>query len=208
MALVKDKTTWALTGAVVGAVAASLCCTLPFVAAVLGFSTLAAASAFAPWRPFLLTATLALLGLGFYFAYRPPNQPACEPEGACGTTPSRRWSRLALWIATLLVILFAAFPYYSPWIVRAIGKEAPPAVVQKARTERVVFRVEGMDCVLCAGGLQNSLRQLPGVVQAEVSYQDRLATLEFDPTKAKPSQFEKLIADAGYRVGSPPPTRR
>ena len=107
----KDK---AFVGAsVVAAVAASLCCILPIVFVLLGAGIVGAAAFFAAWRPLLLVITFGLLGAGFYFAYAGPREAACEPGSACEQPASKRAGRVWLWIATALVVLFAAFPYYS-----------------------------------------------------------------------------------------------
>lgn len=106
----KDKT---FVGAsLVAAIAASLCCILPIVFALVGAGIAGAAAFFATWRPLLLAITLVLLACGFYFAYRKPRQ-ACESGSACERPAMNRAGRMWLWIATVLVILIAAFPYYS-----------------------------------------------------------------------------------------------
>ena len=65
---------------------------------------------------------------------------------------------------------------------------------------RSVLKIDGMDCVMCAAGLQNSLRAIPGVRRAEVSFQDRQAVLDYDPAVVDGSRFEKVIADSGFKV--------
>ena len=94
------------------AVAASLCCVLPIVFALGSFAIVGASAFFESLRPYFLIATFALLGVGFYLAYRKPKH-ACEPGSACDRPQVNRLGRIGLWIATVLVISFAAFPYYS-----------------------------------------------------------------------------------------------
>jgi len=112
---VKDK---AFVGAsVFAALAASMCCILPIVFVLLGVGVAGAAAFFATCRPLLLGITFALLALGFYFSYRKPRQ-SCEPGSACELPNANRSGRLWLWIATAVVILFAAFPLYSGPVAR------------------------------------------------------------------------------------------
>ena len=99
-------------GSIFAAIIASFCCILPIVFAVTGFSILGASALFDAWRPYLLGVTFGLLGLGFYFAYRPKKQ-ECAPGSVCALPATNRSGRLTLWIATAAVVLFAAFPYYS-----------------------------------------------------------------------------------------------
>ena len=72
---------------------------------------------------------------------------------------------------------------------------------------QVVLKIDGMDCVMCAAGLQNTLRAIPGVHRADVSFQDKQAVVDYDPAVVDPSRFEKLIADSGFKVASPVPAR-
>ena len=99
---------------VVAAAAASVCCIGPVVAAVLGAGALGAMSTkFEPFRPYFLILTAVLLGVGFVSAYR--HEPACGDESC--RPASRRTARMLLWIAVVLVVLLAAFPYYMRWRV-------------------------------------------------------------------------------------------
>ena len=102
----KDKAF--VSASVVAAVAASMCCILPIAFVLVGVGVAGAAAFFATWRPLLLAITFVLLAFGFYFAYRKPRQ-ACEPGFECELPAAKRTGRLWLWIATALVILFAAF---------------------------------------------------------------------------------------------------
>lgn len=107
----KRETT--LVASVIAAVTASLCCLGPIVAAVVGLGSFGAAAVFEAWRPYLLGLTFGLLALGFYFTYRKP-EVQCADGSVCATRPSvGRWNKILLWLATGVVVAFAAFPYYS-----------------------------------------------------------------------------------------------
>jgi len=108
----KSPTSLFAAGSVFTAIIASFCCILPIVFALTGFSILGASALFDAWRPYLLGVTSGLLGLGFYFAYRPKKE-QCAPGSACAMPVTNRSGRLMLWISTAAVVLFAAFPYYS-----------------------------------------------------------------------------------------------
>ena len=108
----KNPTSLFATGSVFAAIIASFCCILPIVFALTGFSILGASALFDASRPYLLGLTFGLLGVGFYFAYR-PRKARCAPGSACAMPVTNRSGRLMLWLATVAVILVAAFPYYS-----------------------------------------------------------------------------------------------
>jgi len=102
-----------MAGSVIAAIGASLCCTLPIIFALTGFSILGASAYFNTLRPYLLVVTFGLLGLAFYHAYRPLLQSACAPGTACSAPLNRRPTRIVLWLVTVLVVAMATFPYYS-----------------------------------------------------------------------------------------------
>jgi cation transport ATPase len=65
-----------------------------------------------------------------------------------------------------------------------------------------VLRIEGMDCIMCAVGLQNNLRVLKRDRNAEVSFQDKQAVTDYDPAAAG---LEGAIANSGFKLVSPVP---
>jgi mercuric ion transport protein len=194
----KDK---AFIGAsLVAGIAASLCCILPIVFALAGAGIVGASAFFAAWRPYLLGITFLLLGLGFYFAYRKPKH-ACEPGSACERPATNETGRIGLWIATAVVLVVAAFPYYSEPVARLLlankSSETAPAA---PHLERANFAVEGMDCTACATAVEKKLKDLDGVQSATVSYEQKEARVEFDASKITVSQLEQAIQDIGYRA--------
>src|SRR5258708_37602457 len=71
------------------ATATTFCCVGPAVIAVLGTGGVLDAARLAPYRPYFIIASVLLLGLGFWLAYRP--QGGCI--GATCTTTSARITR-------------------------------------------------------------------------------------------------------------------
>lgn len=117
-----DKTRrWSIAanaGAIVSAFVASACCVGPLVFALLGLGGGALLVKFEPYRPYFMALTFALLGAGFYFTYRKPKAVAVAEGDACGCPAPRtnRAGRIMLWVATVLVVGFLAFPYIAPLI--------------------------------------------------------------------------------------------
>ncbi len=110
------RTTKAVVGAIVAATGASICCLGPVVLTLVGAGALGAAAArWEPYRPVFLGIAVALLGVGFYSAYR-PNREACAADGTC-PAPAPPTMKALLWFGVGLVILLAAFPYYIGWLL-------------------------------------------------------------------------------------------
>jgi mercuric ion transport protein len=104
-------------GAVVAAVAASVCCIGPLLLALLGLGGGALLLKLEPYRPYFLAATGSILAGAFYLTYRRASAEHCEPGTACGSPGSRRGQKVVLWIVTGIVLLLAAFPYYSKYLL-------------------------------------------------------------------------------------------
>ena len=109
------KSSFTVTGAILAAFAASACCIGPLVLTILGIGGAASALALEPYRPYLLVITIVLLGTSFYMIYRRPAR-ACAPGEACEMPTANRTAKVLLWVATLLILLAIAFPYYSVYL--------------------------------------------------------------------------------------------
>ncbi len=188
-------------GAIGAAIAASVCCIGPVVLAGLGVGAVAAAQSFAPYRPLFLAITAVLLGLGFYFAYRKPEQATCEGE-TCKSGPMARWGRPTLWIATILVAALVTFPYYYGPLRAALAESQPSAAVAatSARVLTVELKVSGMVCDACAVGVRNALLETPGVTAAEVDLESARAKVQYDPGKVSAAQLIEAINKTGFKA--------
>ena len=79
-----------------------------------------------------------------------------------------------------------------------------------------VMAIGGMSCAACAGRIERSLREVPGVQTADVNFALARATIQYDPVRAEPDMLRKAVEDAGYDVagiapstpaGTPPPEK-
>lgn len=107
------------------------------------------------------------------------------------------------------VIVFICLAVAVGAAVYKLGAPRPNSAqaLLKRPDAQVVLNIEGMDCVMCAAGLQNTLRAIPGVRRADVSFQDKQAVVEYDPALVNASRIEKRIVDSGFKVASPAPAR-
>ena len=66
--------------------------------------------------------------------------------------------------------------------------------------EKIEMHIEGMHCGSCAVGIQMLTTQMDGVKAAEVSYEGKKGTFEFDSSKVTKDQIVKSIAELGYQA--------
>lgn len=81
------------------AAALGLCCTVPWAVALLGVTGAVIFARLAFLLPYALVGALALLAVGFWWAYR---RPATCADGTCSPA-SRRSLQWVVWIAAVLV---------------------------------------------------------------------------------------------------------
>ncbi|MEO7736125.1 MAG: mercuric transporter MerT family protein [Kofleriaceae bacterium] len=186
-----------LVGALVAALAASACCIVPAVLALVGISGAGITAGLAPLRPYFLAITALALAAGLWLAYR-PSLVAVDACG-CAAPRRRRWTRLALWLGVALTIAVAAYPWVHDGIASARG-EARRGIAE------VRIHVDGMDCRACATTLARKLARVPGVVTADVDYDAQLAVVTHDGTHDPMRDLVDAIEDLGYH-GSASVTR-
>ncbi len=191
-------------GSLIAAVAASLCCILPILAAVSGAGAIAAGALFDRWRPYLLGLTGLLLAGGFLLAWR-DRRKACAADSLCATKPIGRWNRVALRLLATGVVALAAFPYYSGAVARLVVREpGPPPALTSAGLSTVAFQVPDMDCPACAVALSAAFRKMQGVMQAELDVDSRKAVVTFNPNAQNIATLKKVITDAGFHIAAEP----
>ena len=195
-------------GAIVAAVASSLCCILPVVAVVFGIGAFGIASVFETLRPYFLVLAIAALGFSFYQAYF--RKEACEEGEACATKPVGRMNKMMIWFALVGVLAIAAFPYYSGYVLAAVDPAPaaepatptqlqPVAVDAEAQNRKtVVIGVSGMTCEDCATHLNTALSRIKGVISAEASYPNKNVRVVYDPKQVTLDRIRQGIHDAGY----------
>ncbi len=72
----------------------------------------------------------------------------------------------------------------------------------KPGLSKVTFAVTGMTCASCVSHVEKALREVDGVIAANVNLATEKATVEYDPGKTSMAGFRKAVEDAGYGVGT------
>jgi len=65
--------------------------------------------------------------------------------------------------------------------------------------EKVIFKVGGMTCVMCANTIENTLSRLDGVIEVTVNISSEKVYVTFNPTIISISEMKKAIEDSGYQ---------
>ena len=67
-----------------------------------------------------------------------------------------------------------------------------------AASRTVTLSVPTMDCPVCPITVKKALTKIPGVSQAEVNFDKRLATVTFDDSRTSVDALTRATKDAGY----------
>lgn len=88
-------------------------------------------------------------------------------------------------------------------IVLFLAAALPAVAAEKSATTAIAnqtnwFKISGMHCNGCAGGIRSELRQTAGVADATVSFTNKLAMVAYDTNSVTPKQLIGVIKEAGY----------
>jgi Cu+-exporting ATPase len=80
-------------------------------------------------------------------------------------------------------------------LVRAISE-----LGYRARTQKVILPVQGMYCASCVSRIRATLRQIPGVVAANINFLTGKAAVEYILGKVTTKDIATEIEEAGYKI--------
>lgn len=111
----EQRDRWLAAGGVIGALLASTCCIVPLLLVTLGISGawIGNLTALEPYKPYVATATLGLIGFGFWHAYFKP-KPECAEGAYCARPHSSLITKSALWIGFVMTVLALTIGWWAP----------------------------------------------------------------------------------------------
>lgn len=186
-----------IVGSIVTAVVASICCIGPVVLALFSIGGAGLFSKVESFRPYLIGLTIVLLGFAFYLTYR-KRKVTCE-DGSCKIIRAGKWNKIALWIATPVVVFFLAFPYL-------VGLSRPSSVSNQSNEiaiMEVTIPVEGMTCSGCEFNVENAIKKLGGIMQVKADYQKGEVYVKFEGGKVNVDDIVEAINKTGYKAELP-----
>lgn len=77
-------------------------------------------------------------------------------------------------------------------IEEAIVEDSTDELQDFSGLETVILQVDGMSCRSCALGVEFELKEVEGVADAKISYEEGIATVVYNPSKVDP----ETIAEA------------
>ncbi len=75
---------------------------------------------------------------------------------------------------------------------------ALPLASLAAAPQTVVLDVPGMTCQFCPITIRKALEKVDGVIEAKVVFENKTATVTFDPDKTNVEALIKATTNAGY----------
>lgn len=85
------------------------------------------------------------------------------------------------------------------WLPLVVGAALGlPCATVSAETRTVKLEISRMACPACPLTVKKALKKVDGVLQAEVSFEKKEATVVFDDAKANVDQLLKATANAGF----------
>lgn len=191
-----EKTSKGLIGAgVLTAIFSSLCCIAPVLALVAGSSGLASTfSWIESARPYFIGITALVIAFAWYNKLKNKSVDSC----GCDTNekPNFIQSKKFLAVVSIFACIMVTFPYYS----HIFFPEKEVVITSQSNIQTGTFNISGMTCEGCEAEVKHEVNKLNGIVQADVSYANSNAQIEFDNTKTTIAAIEKAIISTGYQV--------
>jgi Cu+-exporting ATPase len=70
----------------------------------------------------------------------------------------------------------------------------------KEKGEKITLGIEGMSCQHCVGKVEKGLREMDGVLAADVDLAKKQAKVRFNPEKVTVDDLAKIVSDVGFKV--------
>ena len=181
------------------AITASLCCITPVLALFSGVSGIAATfSWMEPFRPYLIGLTVAVLGFAWYQKLKPRSREEiecdCDEDGKEPFIQSKKF----LGIVTVFAAIMLAFPGYSHIFYGDNTKEL--AITETSSIKQIKLDIEGMTCASCNEHVEHAANEVPGVFQAQASYETGTALIKFDESVSSADEIIAAVNETGYKV--------
>lgn len=95
-------------------------------------------------------------------------------------------------------------------LLSSIQRLGHPVQMFNSESVQAQLRIEGMHCNSCVANICDAVRDLPGAIDIELTFLDKLATVTYDPSILKLDDIISEIEKLSFQVAiySAPSTRR
>lgn len=167
---------------------ASLCCIIPLILIIFGLTSVTFALKFVQYKPhFIILSIIFLVGSFWYFSKK---RKCCHPENKI----SKKWfigTALGVHILTFLVLLYILFPNVSHFLynLASLGENKILNSPNTLSLNHLTLEISGMTCSSCARGIEYYLEDLPGVIEAKVSFYSGRGQISYNSQKIRREQI-------------------
>lgn len=99
------------------------------------------------------------------------------------------------------ILTIGAFTLVAFLAIAFIGFNTSALSKESTNTQGVTLKVDGMTCKMCSLTIKTALKKLDGVVDADVSYEDKEAKVRYEEGRVTVDEMVKAIENAGnYRT--------
>ncbi len=164
-------------------VISSSCCILPLVLVILGLGSIGTALKISQYRIYFIGLSLIFL-ISSLFLYFKKNK-------SCHAVNKKMFVGTA--IITQLLIFILLFYALAPIIAQSVYSKSSTNtfVTKSSNTRKIVLEIDGMTCSSCAYGIEYQLKQLDGIIEANVSFSESIGEIIYDPSKISEEQIIK-----------------
>ncbi len=107
-----------------------------------------------------------------------------------------------IWQIAAITILLGGLTVIPVTLPTSCGCSSTCSVTNAhaAESQTIDLALEGLTCASCKFAVKGALRNLDGVEQVDVSYEERKAMVVYDPEKVSPEQLVEAVNKTGFHA--------
>jgi len=183
---------------ILGAFAAVLCCIGPLIPILLGVGGAATLFGLDKYKPWFIGLGLLILALASWMAVRKQNR--CCAVRSVKRNVQTVATVFGVGIGAYLLLQFAVLPVVASYASGKLAREDAAEIAPDTDLSSASLTVEGMTCAACAIGVEQALRDMPGVKSAKVNWRTGEASVTYDAARTTPEALLKAKVETQYTL--------
>lgn len=111
-----------------------------------------------------------------------------------------KYKQLQIISGTVFLLLLAFSTYGQSEVKKENGKRSE---MNNQATTKVKMSVTGMSCMACVANVKNTIEELEGVQEVEVSLENKEAIITYITSKVEPKKIQEAVNKKGFTAGEP-----